>query len=98
MCRKLALKLHPDKNPNDRERAEVAFKKLSEAYDILSDPHKRESYDQFGKQGPNAEGETSFRSAEEIFKEFFGEANPFNIFEEALGGMFGGGGERYCPF
>ena len=86
--------MHPDKNPDDRERAEVAFKKLSEAYDVLSDPKKRETYDQFGKQGFTEGGDTSFRSAEEIFAEFFGGQSPFDMFEEAFGGMVGGAGER----
>ncbi len=94
VCRKQALKLHPDKNPNDRDGAEVAFKKLSEAYDVLSDVKKRELYDQYGKEGVAVGGEESFRSADEIFAEFFGGRNPFEIFE-AFGGMVGGPGRRY---
>eukprot|EP00670_Eutreptiella_braarudii_P022664 CAMPEP_0174365336 /NCGR_PEP_ID=MMETSP0811_2-20130205/76862_1 /TAXON_ID=73025 ORGANISM="Eutreptiella gymnastica-like, Strain CCMP1594" /NCGR_SAMPLE_ID=MMETSP0811_2 /ASSEMBLY_ACC=CAM_ASM_000667 /LENGTH=83 /DNA_ID=CAMNT_0015505899 /DNA_START=50 /DNA_END=297 /DNA_ORIENTATION=- len=49
--KKLALKYHPDKNPDNREKAEENFKKVSEAYDVLSDAKKRKSYDQFGKKG-----------------------------------------------
>jgi len=45
--RKLALKWHPDKNPNNKA-AEEKFKKISEAYAVLSDPKKREEYDTFG--------------------------------------------------
>mmetsp|Transcript_43205 Transcript_43205/g.101604 ORF Transcript_43205/g.101604 Transcript_43205/m.101604 type:complete len:379 (+) Transcript_43205:103-1239(+) len=49
--KKLALKHHPDKNPNDKEAAEQRFKKISEAYSVLSDPEKKKIYDQVGKQG-----------------------------------------------
>ena len=91
----MALRLHPDKNPNDRERSEVAFKRLSEAYEVLSDPQRRENYDRYGKEGISEGGGSSFRSAEEIFAEFFGGKNPFEMFEEAFGGMFGGSSTRY---
>ena len=47
--RKLSLKYHPDKNPNNKEAAEEIFKKISFAYGILSDKKKREEYDQFGR-------------------------------------------------
>ncbi len=46
--RKLALKYHPDRNPSDKKRAEEQFKKISEAYAVLSDDEKRRQYDQFG--------------------------------------------------
>ena len=45
--RKLAVKYHPDKNPGDAQ-AEAKFKEISEAYDVLKDPNKRATYDQFG--------------------------------------------------
>jgi len=47
----LALKYHPDKNPNNKEEAEKKFKEVSEAYDVLSDEKKRQVYDQFGEEG-----------------------------------------------
>ena len=46
--RKLAVKWHPDKNPNNKTAAEEKFKKISEAYAVLSDPEKRQNYDNFG--------------------------------------------------
>src|ERR1700761_1933301 len=45
--RKLAVQFHPDKNPGDK-KAEERFKELSEAYEVLSDPQKKQMYDQFG--------------------------------------------------
>ncbi|XP_073146473.1 uncharacterized protein [Henckelia pumila] len=49
--RKLAMKWHPDKNPNNKKDAEAKFKQISEAYDVLSDPQRRQVYDQFGEEG-----------------------------------------------
>src|SRR3954462_4683558 len=53
--RKLAVQYHPDKNPGDK-KAEERFKELSEAYEILSDPQKRQMYDQFGHAAAGAGG------------------------------------------
>ena len=49
--RKLAMKWHPDKNKENRKQAEEKFKKISEAYDVLSDKQKRNIYDKFGEEG-----------------------------------------------
>ncbi|XP_073000655.1 uncharacterized protein [Typha latifolia] len=49
--RKLAMKWHPDKNPNNKKEAEAKFKQISEAYEVLSDAQKRAVYDQYGEEG-----------------------------------------------
>jgi len=68
--RKMALKLHPDRNPGDKT-AEEKFKALGEAYDVLSDEKKRKLYDRYGKKGLE-EGGFETRNARDIFSAFFG--------------------------
>ena len=53
--RKLAIKYHPDKNPGDKE-AEEKFKEAAEAYDVLSNPEKKQRYDKFGHSGMGGAG------------------------------------------
>jgi chaperone protein DnaJ len=70
--RKLSLKWHPDKNPTNKEVASEKFKKISEAYSVLSNPEKRIIYDQFGKSGleRNNQGMSNFNPGD-IFNQFF---------------------------
>eukprot|EP00326_Haptolina_ericina_P042885 CAMPEP_0181245192 /NCGR_PEP_ID=MMETSP1096-20121128/43286_1 /TAXON_ID=156174 ORGANISM="Chrysochromulina ericina, Strain CCMP281" /NCGR_SAMPLE_ID=MMETSP1096 /ASSEMBLY_ACC=CAM_ASM_000453 /LENGTH=51 /DNA_ID=CAMNT_0023341839 /DNA_START=18 /DNA_END=169 /DNA_ORIENTATION=+ len=47
----MAIKWHPDKNPDNKEAAEKRFKEVATAYDVLSDPNKKEVYDRYGEAG-----------------------------------------------
>ncbi|XP_045431692.1 dnaJ homolog subfamily B member 2 isoform X2 [Pipistrellus kuhlii] len=96
--RRKALQWHPDKNPDNKEFAEKKFKEVAEAYEVLSDQHKREIYDRYGREGLTGAGTGpsraeaggggpgftfTFRSPEEVFREFFGTGDPFaELFEE----------------
>ncbi|AYV78934.1 MAG: putative DnaJ-like protein subfamily B member 1 [Edafosvirus sp.] len=112
--RKLAIKWHPDKNPNNKQKASEMFKKISEAYQILQDKEKRKMYDMHGKEyftNPQNSGmsgmngmpgmhginpsqfkfvfrgqpgqQQAFHFAEnDIFKQFFGTSNVFDVHDE----------------
>src|SRR3982750_284970 len=93
--RKMAIKYHPDKNQGDKE-AEEKFKEAAEAYEVLSNPEKRQRYNQFG-HAANAQsasgggyGGGGGMNMEDIFSQFgdiFGGGSPFD-------GFFGGGGRQ----
>src|SRR5210317_578881 len=78
--RKLALKYHPDKNPDNAE-AEDKFKEAAEAYEVLSDPEKKSRYDQFGHAGMGGAGfGGGGMNMDDIFSQF----------GDIFGGAFGG--------
>jgi molecular chaperone DnaJ len=87
--RKAALKWHPDRNPENKEEAEVKFRECTEAYSVLSDQQKREVYDTYGHAGLSGVGSgvdfnnSAFRDFHDILGDFFG-------FED----LFSGGGGR----
>jgi molecular chaperone DnaJ len=76
--RQLAMQYHPDRNPENKE-AEERFKEISEAYQVLSDPQKRNNYDRFGRSGVKSAG----------FNNMGGFVDPFDIFRDVFGGGFG---------
>ncbi|XP_076466315.1 dnaJ homolog subfamily B member 13-like isoform X3 [Babylonia areolata] len=96
--RKLALKFHPEKNPDDQVAADK-FMQVAEAYDVLSDSRKRAVYDQFGEEGlkngvPTGSGETGawtqgytfHGDPSKVFRDFFGGDNPFQEFYDRVDG------------
>ena len=86
--RKLALKYHPDKNQGNKQ-AEEKFKVAAEAYEVISDPAKRQRYDQFGHEGLRGGDARGFGNFEDIFDAFgdiFGGGGGGGIFEEFFGG------------
>ncbi len=94
--RKLAMKYHPDRNPDNKE-AEEAFKECSQAYEVLSDADKRARYDRFGHQGLHGGGQDyhNFSNINDIFSMFSdvfsgGMGSGGSIFDNLFGGRSGG--------
>ncbi len=85
--RRLAMKYHPDRNKDNPEQAEIRFKEVKEAYEVLSDPKKRSAYDQFGHAGVDHSvggGPGGFGGAESFS----------DIFGDVFGDIFGGGSRQ----
>ncbi|CAL8322309.1 unnamed protein product [Boreogadus saida] len=115
--RKLALKWHPDKNPNNKCEAETKFKELAEAYEVLSDVTQRTTYDRYGAEGMSgrmgggyggssgghyaahySSSSFTFRNPQDVFRDFFGGADPFADFfddNSCHGGLHGGLGVHH---
>jgi len=87
--RKMAIKFHPDKNPDDKD-AEAKFKEAAEAYEVLSDADKKARYDQFGHQAFDGAGgfNGGGMNMDDIFSQF----------GDIFGGAFGGGGGGFSGF
>ncbi len=91
--RKLAMKHHPDQNPDD-PKAEERFKEIGEAYEVISDEDKRAAYDRFGhdafKNGGGGGGRGGFHDPMDIFSQVFGGGGGGSMFDD----LFGGGRRR----
>lgn len=81
--RKLAMKYHPDRNPDDKE-AEAAFKECTESYEVLSDDKKRQIYDTYGHEGLKNSGYSGPGNFDDVFSSF----------GDIFGDLFGFGGGR----
>ena len=90
--RKLALKYHPDRNPDNKE-AEEKFKEAAEAYEILSDDEKRSRYDQFGFAGVDP----NYGAGQGGYGGGFGGFGDFGDLGDIFGSFFGGGSSRSNP-
>lgn len=88
--RKMALKYHPDRNPDNKAEAEKKFKEVAEAYEVLSDADKKANYDRFGHEGLKGFTSRGFSNYEDI-SDAFGD-----IFQDLFGGG-GGGRTRQRP-
>lgn len=102
--RKLARKLHPDLNPNDKE-AHKKFQEVNEANEVLSDPEKRKKYDQYGKDWQHAEQFEQARAQQqqrgayrESFSGDFDQGDFSEFFNSMFGGMGGGRSRREAKF
>ncbi|MBV9988634.1 MAG: J domain-containing protein [Chitinophagaceae bacterium] len=99
--RKLARKLHPDVNPNDKE-AHKKFQQINEANEVLSDPEKRKKYDKYGENWEHGEEYEKARQTQD--RQSYGDGQEFsggfgeNDFSDFFGSMFGSGSTRQTKF
>src|SRR5262245_53408379 len=84
--RRLAMQYHPDRNGGNAE-AEARFKEATDAYQVLSDPDKRQRYDRYGHAGLEGVG----------LPDFGGGQSPLDLFSQLFGDLFGTGGGRHGP-
>jgi len=89
--RRLAMKHHPDRNPDDKS-AEAKFKEANEAYEVLADAQKRAAYDQFGHAGVDPSAAAGARGGAGFYGAGAGAASFADIFGDVFGDIFGGGG------
>ncbi|HKS67462.1 MAG TPA: molecular chaperone DnaJ [Candidatus Acidoferrales bacterium] len=87
--RKLALKYHPDRNPENKHEAEDRFRQATEAYSVLSDAQKRQIYDRYGHAGLNNRGFEPADFSASIFEDFRDIFGDLFGFEEVFGGAGG---------
>lgn len=93
--RRMAIKYHPDKNPDNKKEAEAKFKECAEAYEVLSDPEKRQRYDQFGHEGLRGVGVRDYshmrwQDIGSIFEDIFGLGGIEDLFGMGAGRRRGG--------
>jgi len=100
--RKLARKYHPDLNPDDKE-AEIKFKGINEANEVLSDPENRAKYDKYGKDWKHGEEfekarrEQQRQHSQQYSRESFGDHDYSDFFESMFGGSRSSAGRRHAP-
>jgi len=84
--RQMALKYHPDRNPDNKSEAEKKFKEIAEAYEVLSDPEKRAQYDRFGHAGLGGFTSHGFSTIEDVFDVFGNVFAGDSLFSSFFGG------------